>query len=304
MKNTPNQFRSLPAPRYHRRNAPGFSLMEVLLAVFILGIGLIMVATIFPVGADWTRQSTEDSVAQAIAQNAVATIQNYYGPGGVNRFQFDNLPSAASPTTAVDLQALPALTVIPIAERTYQYGNPSPFPAANPAACTYYWTALARVQPGQYTGASRRYDLYVLVFRKGAHEQTFTPDPAKPFPAASNDVEVAGVRDSTDPTNPAMSRFLEPTLLTAAYKPGTYSANATPLVKDEVPPVGYIGIGQTSGTVFRQTVDIANSTASPRPYLKGQTITTPPTENVIYALPADGTSSSPLIYVYQTSVSF
>ena len=52
-------MKNFPGHLLHRRRA--FSLMEVLLAVFILGIGLIMVATVFPVGADWTRQSTEDT---------------------------------------------------------------------------------------------------------------------------------------------------------------------------------------------------------------------------------------------------
>ena len=48
----------------------GFSLVEVLLATFILGIGMIMVASIFPVGANWTREATEDSVGQVISQAA------------------------------------------------------------------------------------------------------------------------------------------------------------------------------------------------------------------------------------------
>src|SRR4051812_41156300 len=50
----------------------GFSLVEVLLAIFILGIGMIMVASVFPVGANWTRQTAEGSVSQTIAQSAMS----------------------------------------------------------------------------------------------------------------------------------------------------------------------------------------------------------------------------------------
>jgi prepilin-type N-terminal cleavage/methylation domain-containing protein len=288
----------------HRR---AFSLMEVLLAVFILGIGLIMVATIFPVGADWTRQTTEDSIAQTIAKNAVTTVQNYYGQSGPNAGVLSTLPPL-NPTalTPIDLRVLPNFTTIPVSERCYQFGNPNPFPAPSPQSCLYWWTALVRVQPGQTASPARRYDLYILVFRKGDASQIFTPQ--LPFPAGSGSNELTGVRDyPMDPTSPVMSRLLEPTLLYAPYSQSiskTFNTNLTPPVNDCVPPVGYIGIGQTSGTVFRQTVDIANSTANPRPFLKGQTsATTPPNENVIYAAPADGTTASPLIYVYQTTIS-
>src|SRR5690242_19549346 len=90
-----------PMPRRERQGR-GFSLMEVLLAVFILGIGLIMVATIFPVGADWTRQSTEDSIAQTIAQNAMAIIRDNYAPSSLN----GNTAGRLS-TIGATVQALP-----------------------------------------------------------------------------------------------------------------------------------------------------------------------------------------------------
>jgi prepilin-type N-terminal cleavage/methylation domain-containing protein len=267
----------------------GFSLMEVLLAVFILGIGLIMIATIFPVGADWTRQSTEDTVAQAVAQNAVSIVQIYYNPNGKNtatRGQLASLPVPASAAVTSPLQALPNFTTIPVAERCYQYGNPTPFPAKNPVNCTYYWTALARVQPGHTEGASRKYDLYILVFRKGDASQTYTPP----------DSEVAGVRDSADPTSPAMDFHLEPTLVQKLYsKASTATA---------VPPVGYIGIGAQSGTVFRQGTTVDYNTGQATPIARPALMTAG--EDVIYAAPADGTQggASPLVYVYQTTVSF
>src|SRR4051794_28890181 len=112
----------------------GFSLLEVLLATFILGIGLIMVASVFPVGANWTRQGTEESVGQTIALNAVAVVKSHYAPnsGDANHAgQLSSLPTAA-PLMLQGLTNFVGANGIPVAERCYQFGNPLPFPATNP----------------------------------------------------------------------------------------------------------------------------------------------------------------------------
>lgn len=54
----------------------GFSLVEVLLAVFILGIGVISIAAIFPAGISLQRQSNDDTLGPAVAQNAMATLRS------------------------------------------------------------------------------------------------------------------------------------------------------------------------------------------------------------------------------------
>jgi prepilin-type N-terminal cleavage/methylation domain-containing protein len=276
----------------------GFSLVEVLLATFILAIGLIMVATIFPVGADWTRQATEANVAQVVAQNAINIIRQRYSAGGTQAGQiYTYFKTSATPTS---VQALPNLTAIPIAERTYQFGNSNPFPSQNPASCTYYWTALARVSPSQATALSQTYDIYIVVFRKGEAAQTFF-DTGYNLPAGYS--EVTGVRDAADPSNPAgYKHILEPTLLTGPYKSGTYNNTLDPPIKDPVPALGFAGIGVTSGTVFRQTTSLdpvnpSNTKALARPGLASG-------ETIIYAPPADGTTASPLVYVYQTTLTF
>src|SRR5271170_4830714 len=90
----------------------GFSLIEVMLSVFILGIGLIMVATIFPVGADWTRQTAQNDVAQTVAQNALSVIQATYGPNGSAANQLSSITGG--------LQALPSMSNnLPVSERCY-----------------------------------------------------------------------------------------------------------------------------------------------------------------------------------------
>jgi prepilin-type N-terminal cleavage/methylation domain-containing protein len=288
-----------PADRPPRRaTARGFSLVEVLLAIFILGIGMIMVASVFPVGADWTRQTTEDTVAQAIAQNAFTVIETHYGPGGDRPELGINVGNTVlSGATPFQLQPLPGLTNIPIGERAYQFGSNNPFPASNPAGCTYFWTALCRLNPAHNNGAGAispaaafKYDVYILVFRKGAAEHVFTPVVGK---------DIAGVR------NYPAEDFV-PAVWSVAYNAGQHDPARTPMVYNAVPPVGEIGVGVVSGTVFRQGIDAPTAvdfTAAGAGGAVAKPAVKTGGENVIYSPAADGTTASPLIYVYQTTLS-
>ena len=58
------------------RAARGFSLVEMLLAVFILGIGVISIAALFPAGISLQRQATDDVVGPIVAKNALATLRS------------------------------------------------------------------------------------------------------------------------------------------------------------------------------------------------------------------------------------
>ncbi len=60
-----------------RKQMPGFSLTEMLIATGIMAIGLVMVATIFPVGMKLTGLSAERSVAAVAADEAFVKIQLY-----------------------------------------------------------------------------------------------------------------------------------------------------------------------------------------------------------------------------------
>ena len=58
----------------------GFSLIEVLLSVFILSIGVISIAALFPAGILQQRQSVDDITGPIVAQNALAILRTKLRP--------------------------------------------------------------------------------------------------------------------------------------------------------------------------------------------------------------------------------
>jgi prepilin-type N-terminal cleavage/methylation domain-containing protein len=56
--------------------ARGFSLIELLLAIFILGVGIISVAAVFPAGIIQQRRTQDDVLGPVIAEAAMATIRS------------------------------------------------------------------------------------------------------------------------------------------------------------------------------------------------------------------------------------
>ncbi len=61
--------------RIARKRASGFTLTEILMAVGILGVGLTMVATIFPVAVNQNRQSVEMTQAALFVRSTYATMR-------------------------------------------------------------------------------------------------------------------------------------------------------------------------------------------------------------------------------------
>jgi prepilin-type N-terminal cleavage/methylation domain-containing protein len=372
-----NQMQDARSKKFRRAVAAmrrGFSLVEVLLAMFILGIGMIMVASVFPVGANWTRQTTEDSVAQTVVQNALSVIRTHYGPTGNMRFFLNSDYLILDPTLTLTLntnnnntilntqadypnsnvpmpfvlQALPGFIPlydgsgniirqgIPFNERAYQFGSSTPFPAANWKNCTYFWTALARLNPGHrnfgWVGSTQRsltppdltngiipssnynYDIYILVFRKGAVEQKFSHvgiDALVTSIPKSDPKEYGGTRIpssgglwTTMSESDSIERYLLPSVACAEYIPGSYDTSTRAWQKLALPAPGQNGIGLVSGTVFKQVLeppDVPNRfwPAHPWPGL----ITDEP---IIVFPAADGAAvtANPLIYIYQTTMTF
>src|SRR5207244_9635820 len=62
-------------PRAGLGFSPGFSFVEVLFVVMILGIGFIMAAAIFPVAIQQTQNASDESVSASVAWNALTVIQ-------------------------------------------------------------------------------------------------------------------------------------------------------------------------------------------------------------------------------------
>lgn len=112
----------------------GFSLTEVLMAVGILSIGMMLIATMFPVGIYLTSMAAERTMAAAVADEAFAKIQLYgldtSSPGW-------NSPQYANCT---DYNNVSAVAIDP---NEFSYPSVDPCATANPQ---YYWSALCRLK--------------------------------------------------------------------------------------------------------------------------------------------------------------
>ena len=84
----------------------GFSLIELLLAIFILGIGIISIATLFPAGIAQQLKTTDDVIGPIVARNAFTVIRSRVEQedfGGAEHFEKDwnpfhcGLPEGAQP---------------------------------------------------------------------------------------------------------------------------------------------------------------------------------------------------------------
>ena len=275
-----------------RQRRAAFSLVEILVAIFVLSIGLIMIAGIFPVAVKWTADDAQTSIAQVIAKNAVATIETQYAS-----------PSGTFPPAALNLTATPP-NYMGYGPFCYNFGNSSPYPNINPAPAAppstvpppgvYYWSALILPASSTIAGSSgiypgmqnNLYTIYVFVFNKGDINNTFTAGDT-----GALDMQPVPQSSGTPITS---------------YYPQLYSGTLSSVIGG-VLPVGAQGLDLNTGAVFRAIVDASGnysvtsvppSTTSPNPNytaISGNT--------VIFAPPAIGQTASPLIYVYVTTVS-
>ena len=76
----------------------GFSLVEMLLAVFILGIGVVSISALFPAGIALQRQANDDIMGPIVAKSAFATLRSKLSQddfGAFGDFGIDNYYSAS-----------------------------------------------------------------------------------------------------------------------------------------------------------------------------------------------------------------
>jgi len=83
----------------HSHRQRGFSLIELLLAIFILGIGIISIATLFPAGIAQQQKTTDDVVGPIIARNALTLLRSRIEQedfGGAEQFDIRWSPALCS----------------------------------------------------------------------------------------------------------------------------------------------------------------------------------------------------------------
>ncbi|MFO0949349.1 MAG: prepilin-type N-terminal cleavage/methylation domain-containing protein [Planctomycetota bacterium] len=112
-------------------NRRGLTLMEVLVAIFILAIGVIAIISLFPVGVQTIRQSVFDTRSTIIAINAESTIELF---DWINDPYLMN-PPARTPSNPLSLGPMPD----PGAQNEPLPLHPSDpsFPAAGPSTSAY-----------------------------------------------------------------------------------------------------------------------------------------------------------------------
>ncbi|MEM7227964.1 MAG: prepilin-type N-terminal cleavage/methylation domain-containing protein [Planctomycetota bacterium] len=76
----------------------GFSLIEVLMAIFILSVGVISISALFPAGIVQQQRGADDVIGPIIADNAMAIIRSKVDPS-----LFSDLDSSAYNISAADL---------------------------------------------------------------------------------------------------------------------------------------------------------------------------------------------------------
>jgi len=77
------------SPCHGRRRA--FSLVELLMAIFILGIGIISIATLFPAGIAQQRKAMDDQVGPLVARNAISLLRSRIPRDSFGHVEIDSM---------------------------------------------------------------------------------------------------------------------------------------------------------------------------------------------------------------------
>lgn len=100
----------------------GFSLPEVLLAMFILAIGIISIGTLFPAGIAQQRQSTDDVNGAIVANSALAVIRSKLKPelfGTFEEFGYAYRVNSQTGRCEIDPNINPAVILPPLPASTW-----------------------------------------------------------------------------------------------------------------------------------------------------------------------------------------
>jgi prepilin-type N-terminal cleavage/methylation domain-containing protein len=155
-----------------RNHAPrAFSLIEVLLAIFILGVGVISIAALFPAGIAQQRASVDDSIGPTIANNAISLLRTKLSPEDFGTFEQFGVASPR-PTISGDWPWLrPAFMFVPGAGPLDERGSINVFSAGAYGATEF---------SGGYPGSAPV--LNGIPFNTARYDNPLTPafDPTPP----------------------------------------------------------------------------------------------------------------------------
>lgn len=90
-----------PPPGF-RRQSSGVTLVEIILAIFILSVGILSVASLFPVGIRCARGVTDNTQATLTAESALSALQSYmsyYTSSGAIEYPSDGVNNPVSVMT-------------------------------------------------------------------------------------------------------------------------------------------------------------------------------------------------------------
>lgn len=139
----------------------GFSLTEVLMAVGILAIGMMLIATMFPVGIYLTTVATERTMAAIVADEAFAKIQLYGFENPSNPIDYSLIFDYESAHN--DPLIRPLFTDINEID-TNEFSYPSVDPAMKTSQ--YYWSALCKKLDANSTSNDTQYLVTIFIARK------------------------------------------------------------------------------------------------------------------------------------------
>ncbi len=103
-----NTYSTMPIGDRRRLGVPrgcAFSLVEMMIAIVILGLGLVMVATMFPVAWGRARTLSEHTVERSITPGAEATLRSLLQPAGLSSVMPLEPPSTGTPQLKIRLNS-------------------------------------------------------------------------------------------------------------------------------------------------------------------------------------------------------
>ena len=134
------------------------------MAVGILSIGMMLVATMFPLAMHLTAVATERTIAAVVADQAFAKIRLF----GVVDFSDTDWPPSDPCENFVDFEDLTDPQIDP---NEFAYPPTNPLPGSR---SQYYWSAICRKVSDN--GSDRRVQTIVFVSRKRGAGLTYTND--------------------------------------------------------------------------------------------------------------------------------